>query len=175
MKPKTNDAGHDAHKWCQHYDWVSQYFGDEDGARDYADAMLEAAENQSQQPEKSEADIEREMKLLSQIETLIVIARGAIVIAIVCSPPFWVPRVVEVDWMYPVLTVATWALAAVVGKSKFWKTQLATLKQIRVERFFAWRSAHLRFPISHITPAYLYDGSTAPGEAGDDMPTNRPN
>jgi hypothetical protein len=64
-----------------------------------------------------------------QIAAMITILRGFCVAAVAISPMFWVPRINGPNWFVLSSTIATWALAAVIGKLRFWNAWLAALDE----------------------------------------------
>ena len=61
-----------ADRWRKHYDWLCWYFPDEE-AHEYAEELTEVQEGRKRETERPPHEIRREMKLLANIEELVVL------------------------------------------------------------------------------------------------------
>lgn len=156
--------------WVKRCDWVGVYFPDQ--ANEYADEMSRVAEGEKRETERSPHEIKREMKLLTDIEGFVHSTRVLVVLAIFVLPLLWQPSFTKSDtalagWAATGWIVLCWFLAVIVGCMRFWKNYLNVLRQVRLQRFWEWRSATLRFPVKGTIPSELFEGSEPPEEAGE--------
>src|SRR6516162_8540770 len=120
MTPGEKKLQSDAAAWVKRYESLCYSFDDNE-AREYAEEMSQVAEGRKDATQKSPHDIRREMKLLTNIESMIVLVRGAVVVVLVlvplCFQPAFLPdpSIARLAWL-----VAIWILAGVVGYRPFW-------------------------------------------------------
>jgi hypothetical protein len=154
--------------WRKWYDWLQWYFPHEE-AHEYAEELTQVTEGKKRETERSSHEIKREMKLLSNTETLIntirlLVALGAFAAPfyfILSRPLFLVPlldsETVAATWIRVGLTIFCAVPAVVVWNRPFWKNWVAVLRRARLRCFWEWRSATLRFPVKSIAPDHLYE------------------
>ena len=131
--------------------------------------MTQVAEGSKPETERSPHGIRREMKLLIQIDELVRVVRGLVVIAICALPllwqPFFLPKDSNIAWAG--WLIACWIVAWVVGSNRYWKDSFDVLRRRRMQCFWEWRSSTLRFPVQSIIDSGLADRSELPPETGE--------
>jgi hypothetical protein len=115
----------------------------------------------------------REMKVLIQIDQIVRVMRGLVVATILALPFLWQPSflpdsgIASIGWV-----IACWIAAGVVGHMRLWKDCLDVLLRRRMQCFWEWRSATLRFPVQSMTDTGLFDRSELPPKGSE--PQNKP-
>ena len=166
-------------RWFRHYNWLQRYFSDEE-AHQYAEELTEVDENRKPHVERSPFEIKREMEMISHIEESVQVLRVLVGIAVffcavdvvawlkshfcgdrcentLASIPPWVSL--------PLLIVFTFAsifLGVAAAELRFWKRYLDVLRRKRMQSFWEWRSATLRFPTGHTIYSGDFDRSEPP-------------
>jgi hypothetical protein len=170
MNIDTPEYQRRAEAWARRYDWLRWYFPDEE-AHEYAEELTQVAEGGKRETERSPHEIRREMKLLMQIESLVHTTRALAVVAAGLGLPFLLWQLLPLNGdtlseriARPLLLLACWFSAGILGCKRFWKNWLDVLRQRRLKCFWEWRSATLRFPV---IDSGRSDTSELPAEASE--------
>jgi hypothetical protein len=176
-------------RWFRHYEWLQRYFSDEE-AHQYAEELTEAGEDRKPRIGRSSSEIKREMELISHIEASVQTVRVIVGIVVFFCPVFmtaWLRSHFCGDRCENTLaSIPQWAslllliaftfgsilLAVAVSDLRFWKRYLDVLRRKRMQSFWEWRSATLRFPTGHTMYSSDFDRSEllGPGEFKDKPP-----
>ena len=129
----------------------------------------------------SSSEIKREMELISHIEASVQTVRVIVGIVVFFCPVFmtaWLRSHFCGDRCENILaSIPQWAslllliaftfgsilLAVAVSDLQFWKRYLDVLRRKRMQSFWEWRSATLRFPTGHTMYSSDFDRSELPG------------
>lgn len=175
-------------RWVRHYEWLQRYFSHEE-ANEYAEELTQAGEERQPKIERSPLEIKREMELITHIEASVQAVRVLVGIALFFCTFFllgWIrsdfcndrcEKIIESipKWVsIPVLIIFTFGtifVANAVSNLRFWKRYLDMLRRKRLQSFWEWRSATLRYPLRHT----IYSGDFGRSEPPDADPSqNKP-
>lgn len=121
--------------------------------------------SEGRKDESDSSEIKLEMKLLRHLEELVRSARGIVAI-LVGLPGLWRPYFLPDSEIAGTGWFLVWLLAAgIVFYLPFWDKYLDVLRKARMRRFWDWRSARLRFPLTNVAPSTFSDASELPPEA----------
>jgi hypothetical protein len=166
-------------RWFRHYEWLQRYFSDEE-AHQYAEQLTEAGEERNPSTERSPVEIKREMEMISHIEGAVQAVRVLVGIVVffgllsvvawlrldfcgdrcenaLASIPQWASLLLLIAF-----TFSSIFLAIAVSDLRFWKRYLDVLRSKRMQSFWEWRSATLRFPTGHTIYSGDFDRSEPP-------------
>jgi len=169
-------------RWVRHYESLQWHFSPEE-AHEYAEELTEG-EHRTAQAARSPQEIKGEMEMIGHIEASIQTLRVLVGIAaffcplalvssleshfcddrcknMLASIPPWVSTLLLIAF-----TFGSIFFAVAICQLSFWKRYLDLLRRKRLQSFWEWRSATLRFPTGHM----IYSGDfdrTEPPDVGE--------
>jgi hypothetical protein len=159
---------------------LQRYFSDEE-AHQYAEEVTEAGEDGKPRIERSSFEIKHEMEMISHIEASVQTVRVLVGIVVFFCPvsvaawlrshfcgercentlasiPQWASLLLLIAF-----TFGSVFLAVAVSDLRFWKRYLDVLRRKRMQSFWEWRSATLRFPTGNTMYSGDFERSEPPG------------